>query len=191
MTGAWQGTVTVRPGDDRRTVFKISRADDGAYERTSAADLAARQAQTAWTIPEPPAPPKRMAANADPTFEVATIKPTNPGTQGRGFRISGWRFTGGPAWAESDKFDLAAQPDGEGLPNNQQWKGMLEKLLADRFQLTFHHEQKELAVYAIVVAKNGPKLTRSEGDPNGPPALFFAALATCRAGTRPSWISRV
>src|SRR5215475_3678521 len=38
--------------------------------------------ETAWAIPEPPPPPVRMAANANPTFEVATIKPSKPGTPG-------------------------------------------------------------------------------------------------------------
>jgi uncharacterized protein (TIGR03435 family) len=36
---------------------------------------------------------------------------------------------------------------------------MIQTLLADRFALTFHREQRELPVYAIVVAKGGPKLT--------------------------------
>ena len=37
---------------------------------------------------------------------------------------------------------------------------MLQKLLADRFQLTFHRDKKQLAVYALTMGKNGPKLTR-------------------------------
>ena len=59
---------------------------------------------------------------------------------------------------------------------------MFQKLLADRYKLTFHHENKELSVYAIVPGKNGPKLTKSEGDPNGLPGLFFRKLGvlTCR-----------
>jgi uncharacterized protein (TIGR03435 family) len=50
---------------------------------------------------------------------------------------------------------------------------MVQKLLADRFKLAFHREKKELSMYAIVVGKNGPKLTKSEGDPNASPSLFF------------------
>ena len=38
-------------------------------------DLTLANDKTAWTIPEPPPPPKQMAADADPSFEVATIKP--------------------------------------------------------------------------------------------------------------------
>ena len=159
--------------------------------------------ETAWTIPEPPPRPKPMAADANPTFEVATIKPSRPGAQGKGIRVRGRNFStlnttldnlitfaygiekrqvvGGPDWIATDKFDLDAQPDGEGQPNDKQWKSMLQKLLADRFQLKFHHEQRELPVYALVLAKSGPKLTKSQGDPNGLPGLFFTGLGrlTC------------
>ncbi len=48
--------------------------------------------QTAWDVPKPPPPPKPMAADADPAFDVATIKP-NPNGSGKGFRISGRTFS--------------------------------------------------------------------------------------------------
>jgi hypothetical protein len=41
---------------------------------------------TAWTIPEPLPPPKRMPADADPVFEVATIKPSK--TPGVGLKLN-------------------------------------------------------------------------------------------------------
>ncbi len=47
---------------------------------------------------------------------------------------------------------------------------MLQALLADRFKLTIHRDTKELPIYALVVAKNGPKLQEAKpGDtyPNG------------------------
>ena len=58
---------------------------------------------------------------------------------------------------------------------------MLHKLLADRFQLKFHQEKKDLSVFAIVVGKGGPKLTKSEGDPNGGASLFFTGLGVLPA----------
>jgi uncharacterized protein (TIGR03435 family) len=159
--------------------------------------------ETAWAIPAAPAPPKPMAADASPAFEVATIKPSNPDTPGKAFLVRGRLFstinttlsdmvafaygvharqiTGGPAWLDTEKFDLAAQPDGDGQPNEKQWKTMVQKLLADRFELAFHRDKKELPVYAIVTAKTGPKLTRSEGDPNGLPGLFFRGLGVLPA----------
>jgi uncharacterized protein (TIGR03435 family) len=54
---------------------------------------------------------------------------------------------------------------------------MLRKLLADRFKLTFHREQKEFSIYALTVAKNGSRLKESTLDldatPEGPPLLAF------------------
>jgi uncharacterized protein (TIGR03435 family) len=158
--------------------------------------------ETAWPIPDPPARLRPMAADANPVFEVATIKPGKPGMQRKGFLVKGRHFstkntslrdimtfaygiharqvTSEPSWLETDKYDLDAQPDGEGQPNDKQWKTMVQKLLADRFKLTFHRDTKELSVNAIV-AKTGPKVTKSEGDPNGLPALFFRRLGTLPA----------
>lgn len=151
--------------------------------------------ETEWAIPKPPPPIPPMDANASPSFEVATIKPSRPDAPGKGFRVMGRRFTtlntslsdlisfaygvhnkqviGAPDWAATDKFDLDAVPDGEGAPSDKQWRGMVQKLLAERFQFTIHHDKRELSVYALSVAKGGPKLAKSEGDPNGLPALFF------------------
>jgi uncharacterized protein (TIGR03435 family) len=143
-----------------------------------------------------------MAADATPEFEVATIKPATPDRQGKGFMVRGRQFStvntsladlitfaygihakqilGAPAWVDTEKFDLAAQPNGEGQPNDKQWKAMVQKLLADRFKLAFHRDKKELSVYAIVVGKNGPKLTKSESTGNLP-GLFFRGLGNLPA----------
>lgn len=163
--------------------------------------------ETAWTIPEPPLAPKPMAADANPVFEVAAIKPSKPEARGKVIRVQGRRFStmntslrdlvkfaysvhtrqivGAPAWFETEKYDLAAEPEGEGQPNETQLKIMIQKLLADRFQLVFHRDQKELSVYALTVAKNGPKLTKSEGDPSGLPTFSFRGLGmlSVRNGT--------
>jgi uncharacterized protein (TIGR03435 family) len=149
---------------------------------------------TAWAIPEPPPPPKPMDPNADPVFEVATIKPggDNPGKvitiRGRHFitvnttlsDLVGFAYglhpkqvTNAPAWFESDRFDLDAQPEGAGQPSEKQWKTMLQKLIVDRFQLKFHRDKKELTVYAIVLGKGGPKLTKSDASAGSLPGLFF------------------
>src|SRR4030081_2742186 len=45
---------------------------------------------------------------------------------------------------------------------------MMRNLLKDRFQLAFHSEPKEGSVYALVVAKGGPKLQESKSPGNGP-----------------------
>ncbi len=47
---------------------------------------------------------------------------------------------------------------------------MMQQLLADRFQLTVHHEQREQPVYELVVAKGGPKLEAAEAGSAAPAA---------------------
>jgi uncharacterized protein (TIGR03435 family) len=53
---------------------------------------------------------------------------------------------------------------------------MVQKLLVDRCQLKFHHEQRELSVYAITVASGGPKMTKSTAAPTENQAFFFRGL---------------
>jgi uncharacterized protein (TIGR03435 family) len=154
--------------------------------------------ETAWAIPEPPPRLPPMAADADPSFEVATIKPSKPDQPGKAFLVRGNRFStinttmselicfaydvqqkqivGGPDWITTDKFDIAAQPDVPGSPNRQQLKAMVQKLLADRFQLKFHRDKKELSAYLLTVGKSGPKLNQNDSNPNGLPGLFFRQL---------------
>jgi uncharacterized protein (TIGR03435 family) len=55
---------------------------------------------------------------------------------------------------------------------NDKIKEMLRTLLADRFKLRVHYEMKEQTVYAIVVAKNGPKLQESDACADRPTSFF-------------------
>ncbi len=134
-----------------------------------------------------------------PTFEVATVKPSTPPAPGTGMRV--WTQGGpgnpdpsrfrcdncsvsmlvtmaydlkrfqvsGPSWMESERFDITAK-----LPEGttkEQFKLMQQALLAERFGLKSHWEKKDTAVYELVVAKNGPKLKDSAGafDPKSMP----------------------
>jgi uncharacterized protein (TIGR03435 family) len=158
-------------------------------------NLARATPETAWAIPEPPPPPVRMAANATPAFEVATIKPSDPARPGQIITLRGaeiittnvtvhdlinlayWlhpkQLTGGPAWTETDKYDMAGKPDVPGQPNVDQMKMMIQKLLADRFQLKFHFEKRDLPAYAVGIVKSGAKIIKSQDDPNGLPGFYF------------------
>jgi uncharacterized protein (TIGR03435 family) len=62
----------------------------------------------------------------------------------------------GPDWMESEHFDILAKADQP--VGDEQMKLMMQALLAERFKLGFHHEQKELKSFALTVAKGGPKL---------------------------------
>lgn len=190
MDGVYEGKV----GSDGMTMTGMWTQGGSALPL----DLKHVTPETAWPIPEPPAKLPPMAADANPTFEVATIKPTKLDHPGKYFSVRGRRFTtyntnlvdlinfsyglhakqivGLPPWAATDGFDIAAQPDGEGQPSDAQWKTMVQKLITERFKLTFHREKRELSVYAVVVSKTGAKLTKSEGDPSGLPANFFRGL---------------
>lgn len=134
-------------------------------------------------------------------FEVATIKPTAPDWKsGRYIRMEGAHefvvrnhvlrtliaaaynlnpktISGGPAWVDSNHFDIVAETPGDTPPTYDEQMTMLQKLLADRFDLNFHREQKQLPVYALRIANSGPKLKRSTASPDsfpqGPPPLIF------------------
>ncbi len=103
--------------------------------------------ETAWEIPEAPKPPTPMAADADPSFEVATIKPNPsgaPGLQGlvlRGrsmvvrngslddlvtfaYSLQVKQIVNGPGWMDSDRYDIEANPDQPGTPNTEQMRIM-------------------------------------------------------------------
>ena len=78
------------------------------------------------------------------------------------------QLVGLPPWAETDKYDIDAKPDMDGAPNKKQFQGMVQKLIADRFGLIFHHDKKELSVYVLSVAKTGAKLTKTESQEGHP-----------------------
>jgi uncharacterized protein (TIGR03435 family) len=82
------------------------------------------------------------------------------------YRVDAREIAGGPAWMETDEYDIEAVA-GEGVQVNDQLQAMLQKLLADRFQLTLHREQRTLSVYALTVAKGGSKLKAAEAGGRG------------------------
>ena len=152
--------------------------------------------EIAWEIPEPRPPPKPMAPDADPAFEVATIKPSAPGNATKIIRVNGRSYqtqntsladlievayglhlkqiVDAPVWVATDKFDLVAVPDGEGQPNLRQWLTMVQKLLADRFGLAFHRDKRDISVFAITIAKDGPRnLVKSASTKPFPTGLEF------------------
>jgi uncharacterized protein (TIGR03435 family) len=129
-------------------------------------------------------------AQAQPSFEVASIKPSNSADQRPFFKfepggrlsvlnvpvkrlielaydINDYQISGGPGWMGSDLFDITAKADGPVAFDRQPL--MLQSLLDDRFHLVIHRETREMPVYALVVSKTGPKFKDAhESDPNIP-----------------------
>ena len=133
----------------------------------------------------------QSAVVASPRFEVASIKPTDPSFAGvqiqmlptdsrvtvQGLTLKDLiRFaysptllmlapslvSGGPNWYDRDRYDIVAKPEGQRVPSQGERKLMLRTLLEERFNLKYHRESKETAVFALVVAKNGPKMKESK-----------------------------
>ena len=128
------------------------------------------------------------AQTQPPTFDAASLKPvatcnapqdpqTGPGTltiRGRTpLVLIQWAYdlprsqVSGPPFLMENCFDLIAK--GAGREDDAQLRLMLRTLLADRFGLKAHLEQREMQVYALTLAKGGPKFKESPTD--GPPTV--------------------
>jgi uncharacterized protein (TIGR03435 family) len=103
------------------------------------------------------------------SFDVISIKPSRGGrdfptaTGGRlharyvsvqeliamAYQLPPFQLSGGPAWLESERFDIDAKSDTPA--DAAQTRLMVQALLADRFQFKFHRETKETQAYALVV----------------------------------------
>jgi uncharacterized protein (TIGR03435 family) len=186
--GSYQGTLSA---DGNSIVGNLT----GGGPNPAPLTLIRATKETAWEIPAPPPPPKQMAADADPSFDVVTIKPNDSGaTSMQGLNVRGRNFTtrasslddlikfaygvhakqivGGPDWMDKDRFDINGVPDKDGMPSVGQLQTMMKKLLADRFKLTFHHEKRDLSAFVLEVGKDGQKLAPTQL--NGPlPGLGF------------------
>jgi uncharacterized protein (TIGR03435 family) len=129
------------------------------------------------------------------SFEVATIKPVAPDAKAgqyitmqgtdrfivknynlklliaAAYSLNSRTISGGPPWIESDRFDIAGATPGAVRPTHDEQMAMLRTLLADRFKLTFHREPREFPIYALEIAKSGPKLKPSAAAPDTSPTV--------------------
>jgi len=144
------------------------------------------------------------ASTAAPAFEVATIKPVDydakagryivmQGTDrfvaknytvklmiAAAYEVNPRQISGGPDWMGSDHYDILALTPGVTRPSHDEQMAMLRALLADRFKLSFHREQKDLSIYVLEAAKGGPKMGSGDGPglrpstaaPGDPPAVI-------------------
>jgi uncharacterized protein (TIGR03435 family) len=116
--------------------------------------------------------------SAPPKFDVASIKPaagdpcmcinTTPGGRVHAtsmtlkflvemvYHVQDFQVSGGPSWFASVRYDIEAKTDAPA--KDREVPIMLQQLLADRFQLVFHRETRELPVYALILARKDGKL---------------------------------
>ncbi|HET9012072.1 MAG TPA: TIGR03435 family protein, partial [Gemmatimonadaceae bacterium] len=90
------------------------------------------------------------------------------------WNITNDQIVDGPAWIDSDRFDITAKAS---VPFNQnEARGMLQTLLAERFGLVTHMEKRPLPVYLLVLARKdgalGPQMKKADIDC----AALFAAV---------------
>ena len=116
------------------------------------------------------------SAQTSPTFEVASIHPNPSGSTDSivnfpetghlrvtnatlksliraAWNIQNDQISGGPKWLDTDRYDIEARTSGPITEDQDQ--PLLQSLLADRFHLKAHREQRELTIYALTIAKNG------------------------------------
>lgn len=119
------------------------------------------------------------AAAQSPSFEAASIRPNNsgenfisvrlvPGGSVRArnatleavittaWQIPDFELADVPSWVKSERWDIEAKGSGNAPPPDTLRK--LQSLLADRFHLRVHTETREMPIYALLIAKGGPKL---------------------------------
>lgn len=139
---------------------------------------------------------KPAAVPPNLTFEVASLKPSEPGQRNGGirpapggeryvatnaslglmiavaYRLKADQIVGGPSWLGADTFDMNATA---GRPASiDELHVMLRNLLAERFKLKFHRENRELPVYSLTVDRTGPKLKEHSFQNAGEPWIDVA-----------------
>ena len=124
------------------------------------------------------------AVAQSPSFEVASVKPSNPNPAGplgaapmvlpalgrltaqnitlrmlvmTAYQRQPFQIAGGPDWQNSDKFDINARAE-DAKATTDQLLEMLKTLLTDRFMLKVHTETRDVPIYALVVARDDGKL---------------------------------
>jgi uncharacterized protein (TIGR03435 family) len=151
-------------------------------------NLVRAEGDAQWEIPSADA---AMARDADPDWEVATVRPTDPAVTNSSMRMNGRQFVmenrtmetlllvgygvhkkqivNAPDWIRTERWDIRGVPDVPGQPSLRQMQALTRKMLVERFGLVTHAEKREMEVYALTVAKGGEKMAPSAGDPNGLP----------------------
>jgi uncharacterized protein (TIGR03435 family) len=119
--------------------------------------------------------PKADGADSEPGPGLLRAQMTLARFIAMAYEVKPYQVTGGPSWIDTEHYDILAKLEHAGeeaLPpdstprqraeaNAARLHAALKSLLADRFQLKFHRETKEMPCYALVAAKGGFKLEES------------------------------
>jgi bla regulator protein blaR1 len=106
------------------------------------------------------------------------------------------RVLGGPDWLGSDDYEIqakiedslyAAMQKMSPAQQREQVDLMEQSLLADRFKLKVHFETREMPVYALTIAKGGPKLIPAKDGESSRLSVRQNEM-TARAVTLDQWI---
>jgi uncharacterized protein (TIGR03435 family) len=82
------------------------------------------------------------------------------------YRLMGYQVMGASGWMDSIAYEIEAKATGPAKFNEM--VEMLKPLMAGRFQLAFHWETKEMPIYWLVAAKNGPKIRKPDASDTSP-----------------------
>jgi uncharacterized protein (TIGR03435 family) len=73
-------------------------------------------------------------------------------------QLQDFQLVGGPAWINSDRFDIEAKIEGGGPMSPQVIQSVLRQILEERFGLKTHRETRELPIYALMLARSDGRL---------------------------------
>jgi uncharacterized protein (TIGR03435 family) len=92
------------------------------------------------------------------------------------YNLRDYQILNAPGWADTERFDVfaklapeaaASEPAPHSAAANERLRRRSQNLLAERFGLVIHSETREMPVYALVIAKGGPKLKESTSETAG------------------------
>lgn len=74
------------------------------------------------------------------------------------YGVSVTQILDAPSWIRTDAYDVTARTGRSTPASPASMTGMLQRLLADRFRLVVHREQREAPVYALLIARSDGRL---------------------------------
>jgi len=141
MSGTSARAMDQAPAPDARSV---------SFEQSSVTQHTAGKPQGI-----PPLVDGRFTAGDMTLRDLVRVAYANP------FALFENQVVGGPAWADSDRFDIDAQV-GSGLSVGASWHprvvAMLRRLLEDRFKLALSSETRQFSIAGLVLANSDREL---------------------------------